>query len=123
MSKANIVIESLSKPIVEMANLRQHYTGLTNNKLVVYVSTKQGSHGARVKIYEQPKVGKNFPSLSLSISKEPEVVAENGLTLSSKDLAEVKYWISINSVLLLKLWNSESSSVYIDDFLNNFDKI
>lgn len=123
MSITKELTEKLRKPIVEMANLRNRYTNLTNKNLVIYVSTKQGSHGARVKVYEQPKVGRNYPCVSLSISKDPEVLENKGLNLSKLDLTEIKYWISINSVLLLKLWNSDSSSVYIDDYLDNFDRI
>lgn len=112
--------EALDIHLVEMANLDKRRTGFTNQNLVVYISTKQGSHGPRVKVFLK---GNPKDSISFSIEKEPKKLTESKLKLSQKEISEIKYWISINSVELLKLWNTNYQNVEIFDVLRNLDKI
>lgn len=127
MTIAGKILEDLDKRdkvFVEMANLRSKRTGLSDQKYIIYISTKQGSHGPRVKVFKLPEIGKTAPSVSISIEVEPKVIRENGLTLPKPIESEVKYWVSINHVVLLKLWNVRNSdSVIIDDYLDELDKI
>ena len=127
MTIAGKILEDLDKRdkvFVEMANLRSKRTGLSDQKYIIYISTKQGSHGPRVKVFKLPEIGKTAPSVSISIEVEPKVISENGLTLPKAIESEVKYWVSINHVVLLKLWNvKDSDSVIIDDYLDELEKI
>lgn len=127
MTIAGKILEDLDKRdkvFVEMANLRSKRTGLSDQKYIIYISTKQGSHGPRVKVFKLPEIGKTAPSVSISIEVEPKVISENGLTLPKAIESEVKYWVSINRVVLLKLWSVKNSdSVIIDDYLDELEKI
>ena len=127
MTIAGKILEDLDKTdkvFVEMANLRSKRTGLSDQKYIIYISTKQGSHGPRVKVFKLPEIGKTAPSVSISIEVEPKVISENGLTLPKAIESEVKYWVSINHVVLLKLWSVKNSdSVIIDDYLDELEKI
>lgn len=121
MKTVNDLIEELvDLPLFEMANISSKDTGLSNDNLIIYISTKQGSHGPRVKVF---KKGKPNSTISFSISKEPEILTSNILKITSKEISEIKYWISINSIELLKLWNANHRTVEIFDVLRNLDKI
>lgn len=110
-------------PLVEMANLRPKITGLSNQNLVIYTSTKQGSHGPRVKVFEKGKVGRTYPNLTFSIEREPKLLKDNGLKVSRKDLQEIQYFIWKNYAALMWFWNSDSDNVFIDEFLDKIDSI
>ena len=114
-------LEDIFEPLYEMANLDYRHTGFTDNNLIMYVSTKQGSNGPRVKVFFK---GQPSNSISFSIEKEPKMFDnKSNLRLSKRDISEIKYWISINHVILLKFWNSNSANVLIADLLDNIDKI
>lgn len=127
MTRAREILEDLDKRekiFVEMANLRSKDTGLSDSKYMIYISTKQGSHGPRVKVFKLPEVGKRAPYVAVSIEVEPKVLVEKDLQLPKKIEREVKYWVSINHVVLLKLWNAwKSKSVVADDLLTELEKI
>ena len=91
----------------EMAKLQNDVTGIKDPNYVIYISKRQGSHGARVKVYKKPKI------------KDKD---EHGLTLPKKVLIDVLYWVSINHVKLLKLWNSLGNLDY-NDVVSDLDKI
>lgn len=123
MSRAKELSEKLaSRLFAEMANLSSQVTGLHNQNYVIYISTKQGSHGARVKIYKKGQAGRNRPSTSISIEQEPRVLEDN--LMPPKDvLVDVKYWVSVNRTVLLKLWNADFENVLIDEYIQEFEKI
>ena len=123
MSKVRQVTEDLKDRLfVEMANVYNDESGIHSN-YVIYISTKQGSHGARVKVYKEGFVGRTYPCIVLSIEQEPQVKEDFGLKIKSKELAEIKYWVSINRVVLLKLWNSNSENVSIGRILKELIKV
>lgn len=123
MSKASELNERLNARLfAEMANLSSRVTGLNDQNYIVYVSTRQGSHGARVKIFKKSQAGRNKPSVSISIEQEPQVLEDN-LRPPKEVLAEVKYWVSINRVKLLELWNADFENVLIDEYIQEFEKI
>lgn len=113
-------LEDIFESLYEMANIGSKDTGLSNQNIMIYISTKQGSHGPRVKVFLKGNPNK---SVSFSISKEPIILTDNILNLKQKEISEIKYWISINSVELLKLWNTNYQNVEIFDVLRNLDKI
>ena len=106
----------------EMAKLQNNVTGIKDPNYVIYISKRQGSHGARVKVFKKPKVKDKDPCVSISIEKEPKIKAEHGLKLPTKVLVDVKYWVSINHVQLLKLWNSLGDLDY-NDVIPKLDKV
>lgn len=117
MSKVRQVTEDLKDRLfVEMANVYNDESGIHSN-YVIYISTKQGSHGARVKVYKEGFVGRTYPCIVLSIEQEPQVKEDFGLKIKSKELAE------INRVVLLKLWNSNSENVSIGRILKELIKV
>lgn len=86
-----------------MANLRQKTTGLP---MVIWVSEKQASHGARIKVSTNHSDKINLDeTVSVSIANPPEIVA--GYGLSNKDLQLVSAFIKLNEKLLVDYWNSE----------------
>lgn len=121
VSKAREITEKFQS-LVEMANLRSKDTGLSDDNYVIRISTYEGSNGARVKVFKKPQLGILSPNVSISISKEPKILAENGLKLPKKIEREVLYWVSINNVILMKLWNAKASHVIITDYLDRLEK-
>lgn len=116
------ILEKLM-PLVEMANLDQESTGLSNQNLIIYTSTRQGSHGPRVKVFKQGRVGRNQPNVVFSIDRDPQVLKNNGLQLSSKDIQEIKYFIWKNYSTLINFWNSDFENVVIRKYINSIDPI
>lgn len=115
--KAKELIERLKRPIVEMANLRPEKTGLSGMGL--YVSTKQGSHGARVKVFPFNKLGVNSLAYILTVENDPKLVVQpKDNWLSSKELSQVKFWIWKNKIDLLRLWNLDPAKVPYEDITN-----
>ena len=86
--------------LVEMTNLQEEDTGIPG---VIFVSTAMGSHGPRVEYFL--KAGRNQPSLSVSISAEPTVLASS---LSQRDTRKasptVLEWVKLNREALLTFW-------------------
>ena len=90
--------------IVEMANLFTEETGVEG---VIFVSTEMASHGPRVK-YSR-KVGRHQPSFSVSISREPRILARSS-DIADHVLAEaaprVIQWVKLNRDALLNFWQN-----------------
>lgn len=117
----------MPRPIFEMSYLRPKDTGIKSN-YVIYISVAQASHHARVKIQALGRTGKNQPSISLTVDPNPEIIVSSNnkdLRISSEDLAEIKYWVSINNTKLLKLWTSikNQEQIIIDQVIAELDKV
>lgn len=86
----------------ELMNLREQHTGIPG---VIFVSTRMGAHGPRVKYYPV-RARDTEPSLSVSVSNEPRVVANS---LSERDAArhadDVIAWVRLNQAALMDWWN------------------
>ncbi len=95
-----------SDDLFEMANLRERQTGIPGT---IYISTRQASHGPRVKYFED-RPGEGVPSFSVSISTEPEVV-ENRLpdSVLSRMSPLVIEWGRLNQQQLLDFWEHGTS--------------
>lgn len=123
MSKA-MDLQIKLKPLIEMANLRTKETGLD---VGVYISTKQGSHSARVKIYPMNKFGVSSLAYHFTVDNDPEIVVKpKDDWLSKEQISNVKYWIWLNRVDLLKLWNLNPYTVPYEDIsnlINNLTKV
>lgn len=86
--------------VFEMANLSEARTGIPG---VVYVSTRVGRHGPRVKYFE--RAGGDQPSFSVSIGEPPEVVA-NSLPerVVNRMSPLVIAWVGLNRDALQEFW-------------------
>jgi hypothetical protein len=87
--------------VAEMTNLQEQDTGVPG---VIFISTAMGSHGPRVKYFI--KTGRAQPSFSVSISEEPQVLANS---LPVREMAQaapmVTAWVKLNREALLRFWN------------------
>lgn len=86
----------------ELMNLRERHTGIPG---VIFISTRMGPHGPRVKYYPG-RADDAQPSMSVSVAEEPRIVA-NSLNErdASRHLDEVIAWVRLNRVALLDWWN------------------
>ena len=94
----------------EMANLRPEKTGLDHG--TIYISSKEGNHGARIKFY-RGRAG-NVSSASITISKNPEVI-EDSIGLKSSEIKELFQFVIKNKDVLLTAW-SKGHSMYSDEW-------
>src|SRR5713226_1101012 len=86
--------------VVEMANLSSARTGIDG---VVYISTQTGGHGPRVKYFLKP--GRSQPSFSVSISDEPQLLANSLPQPVVRRIApRLMEWVKLNRALLLDFW-------------------
>ena len=68
----------------------------------IWISTKQASHGTRIKVYDKPN-GKNF---SVWISDNPKIVAGECF-VNAKELKRIFAFILKYKDDLIAYWNSE----------------
>ena len=94
--------EELScEEVVEMANLANAQTGVVGT---IFISTAMGAHGPRVKYFVQP--GRTQPSLSVSISDTPAVVANSLPARTVRQMSpQVIAWVLRNKNSLLDFWH------------------
>lgn len=86
---------------VEMANLPSSLTGIDG---VIFVSTRMGPHGPRVKYYQ--RAGRAQPSFSVSIADVPTVIANSLPQRVANAMApRVAEWVRLNRQELLEFWN------------------
>lgn len=116
------ILEKLM-PEIEMANLGPDSTGLSNQNLIIYTSTKLENHKPRVKVFEIGKVGRNKPNVVFSISRDPQILKDNGLQLSSEDIQEVKRFIRKNYIILLQFWYSDYENVIMNEYIYSLEPI
>jgi hypothetical protein len=100
--------------LFEMANLVPAQTGIDG---IVYISTKQASHSARVKYFV--KTGRNQPSFSVSIGSNPEIL-DNSLPKKVVNGVGPKVieWVTLNQVALLNFW--ENGTTWTDPQVTAF---
>lgn len=95
-----IELDQTDEPI-EMANLPSSQTGIDG---VVFISTRMGPHGPRVKYYQRP--GRSQPSFSMTISDKP-VVAASSVPKHVVDAVapKVAEGVLLNREALLEFWH------------------
>lgn len=121
MSRIGDLLEKAGAPAQahEMANLGKNQTGFDK---VIYISTREGSHGHRVKLYYKP--GKDQPSTSITISDDPKVVADS-LKPKKSDVEKVKQFIKLNKDVLLNFWfqGDTMMSDEVETMTSSFKKV
>lgn len=108
-------------PLFEMANLTSKYTGFDK---IIRVSTAEGSHAPRVKIYYKP--GKDNPSTSISIGDNPEKIeGADSLNPTSEEIAQVIKFVKLNKEALLKFWyhGTDMTQDEVDEMFATLHKI
>jgi hypothetical protein len=103
-----------SEVLNEMANLSQRKTGINTR---IYISSKEGQHGPRIKVYNSS----NDESFSLSIEDTPRVLVGNPKIVSNKILKQSIRWVQINKEILLYYW--QHPEMYTDDLLEKIQKV
>lgn len=87
--------------LMDFMNLTADETGIEGT---IFVSTAMGSHGPRVKYFQQ--AGKHAKSLSISIAVEPKLLASSLPDRITRRMAPlVSEWVNSNWAALLKFWN------------------
>ena len=107
--------------VFDMANLTEVETGIPG---VVYVSTRQGAHGPRVKYFL--KAGASQPSFSMSIEEEPRLLVSSLPERVANEMAPtVSNWVRLNGLALLKFWYEGDAwtRVEVNAHLDQFKKI
>jgi len=109
--------------LFEMANLEPDKTGVDG---IVYISTRQGAHGPRVKFYKRGRVGREQPSFSVSVAEEPELVATDMAEREvARHLPTVIEFVRLNRAQLEAFWNDGHTwlSDEVHAFLNAFVRV
>lgn len=90
-----------AEEIFDMRVLEPDQTGVP---FLVWISTRLGQHGPRVKGY-LGRSGSDQPSFSMTISEDPEVVATSYSDRETAQAAKaLAPWIKANSVSLRTFW-------------------
>lgn len=97
----------------EMANLYLRRTGINTR---IYISSREGRHGPRIKVYNSS----NDESFSMSIEDAPKVLIGNPDIVSNKVRGQVIRWIQINKEVLLYYW--QHPEMDIDELLGKIQK-
>lgn len=97
----------------EMANLYLRRTGINTR---IYISSREGRHGPRIKVYNSS----NDESFSMSIEDAPKVLIGNPDIVSNKVRGQVIRWIQINKEVLLYYW--QHPEMDIDELLGKIKK-
>ncbi len=101
MKLVELLIDYNENDLYEMANVSTKRTNLSKE---IWISSKMGSHSARIKVSNSNKKFDMSDNFSVSISEEPKVIA--GVSkLKSEELNKVFDWVKLNNTVLMKLWN------------------
>jgi len=95
--------EFLNNELMEMANVATKRTGLNQ---VIWISSKMGSHGPRIKVSNNNSKFDLSDNFSVSISDNPEVISGE-VKIKNSDLKKIKEWIKLNRNVLMKLWEGQ----------------
>jgi len=104
--------------LCEMANLDSSDTGVDG---IIFISTRIGSHGPRVKWFAGAPQGRRDPCLIVSIAPEPEI-RDNFLGRAGERIApEVVAWVRLNHAALQRFWDDGHSWTWreVSDFIDS----
>jgi hypothetical protein len=84
-----------------MANLTEADTGVPG---IMYVSTRQGRHGPRVKWYPR-RGGADEQFLTVTLEEPPRILNHGLSPREASGAAAAAEWASLNCAVLLRFWN------------------
>lgn len=106
------------RSLCEMVNIRNDVTGL-GYPIHILQKIQHSKHGPRVKIYPD---GIGHGDVSISVSKNPEVVAQTpNYRVSQSDLNKAFDFVVKNYDVLIRFWNDQTMS--INDVLDVLKKV
>lgn len=106
--------------IWEMARVKPIDSGVN---VIMFMSTREsvkGRHWARIKVSNVIGTFSSTDNFVLSIDDSPVVLAGTP-TIKSSVLTDIKDWVILNKVTLLKYWNDEFDSD--SEFYNQLKKV
>ncbi len=112
MKKYKPLFKEKKEPLFEMVNLSPSRTGI--EKGYIYISTKQGNHGCRIKYFSNLKDQSKVMIVSIPNYK----VIEDTAICSIKIKKQVIQFANTNSDKLLDFWNQGSD--WTDDEVREF---
>jgi hypothetical protein len=112
MKKYKSIFKENKESLFEMANLSPSRTGI--EKGYIYISTKQGNHGCRIKYFSNLKDQSKMMIVTIPYFK----VIEDTAKCSKKIKKQVLHFAKINSKKLLDFWNQGNS--WTDDEVRQF---
>jgi hypothetical protein len=112
MKKYKSIFNETKEPLFEMANLSPSRTGI--EKGYIYISTKQGNHGCRIKYFSNLRNQSKVMIVSIPHFK----VIEDTASCSKKIKKQVLQFAKINSEKLLEFWNK--GNTWTDDEVRKF---
>jgi hypothetical protein len=107
--------------VVDMANLTTAQTAIVGT---IFISTAMKAHGPRAKYFLQP--GKTQPSLSVSISDAPAVVANSLPVRVVRQMSPlVIEWVLRNKDALLDFWHHGDTWTQpeVNDFIQQLRRL
>jgi hypothetical protein len=88
--------------LFEMANLTQAETGVAG---IIYVSTQQGRHAARVKWYPSRPTSRLDDCLSVTVADDPKIFNHGLPKFVESGIADtLRQWVRLNQTDLLDFW-------------------
>jgi hypothetical protein len=112
MKKYKSIFNETKDSLFEMANLSPSRTGIERG--YIYISTKQGNHGCRIKYFSNLRDQSKVMIVSIPHFK----VIEDTASCSKKIKKQVLHFAKTNSKKLLEFWNQGNS--WTDDEVREF---
>jgi hypothetical protein len=112
MKKYKSIFNETKDSLFEMANLSPSRTGIERG--YIYISTKQGNHGCRIKYFSNLRDQSKVMIVSIPHFK----VIEDTAPCSKKIKKQVLHFAKTNSKKLLEFWNQGNS--WTDDKVREF---
>ena len=97
---SEVEAEDLLDDPVEMTNLRERHTGVGG---VIYISTRQGQHGPRIKWFPQ-RAGSGDPFLTITLEQPPRLLNHGVPPREATGAVAAAQWAEINRDALLQFW-------------------
>lgn len=101
--------------------LEQYSTGISDNRLKVCISNKQGNT-PRVRVFMKDSISQKSKCLKITIEKDP-IIYYNTLNLPIETLKEIRLWVYLNYPVLLELWNEDTDYFNTLHYLNMLRRI
>ena len=120
-------------PLLEMANLYSHETGLEYG---IWIGKIGGQHGPRLKVSNAKGRWRANDNFTISIEEEPKLKSKKEyMKISAYDYNQVVKWIQINFNRLMTLWwmfehnavevydEENEKTIKMDDIFDELEKV
>jgi hypothetical protein len=116
-----IVLAEQEDDPVEMANLTEARTGVPGT---IYVSTRQGRHGPRIKWYPR-RPGAEEAFLTVTLEDPPRLINHGVAPREASGVVAAAEWAALNRDALRRFWEEGTSLSYeeLGAFLDGLTKL